>query len=215
MSQKNSFLNLLKKYQVIAIIRTQQMELSRKIARATAAGGINLIEIPWNDDWAASLIEKLRSELPECTIGTGTLLNLDHVQQALVAGAQFLFSPKVDIELIKATAEQDIPFIPGALSPTEILAAWQAGASVVKVYPIQAVGGVSYIEILKGPLGHIPLIPTGGVTVENAKDFLAAGAIAVGLAGDLFPKAVVEAGDWGAITQRVCTLTKRLPTPAP
>jgi 2-dehydro-3-deoxyphosphogluconate aldolase / (4S)-4-hydroxy-2-oxoglutarate aldolase len=143
------------------------------------------------------------------------LLNSDHIHQALASGAQFLFSPKVDIELIKATADENVPFIPGALSPTEILSAWEAGAKVVKVYPIQAVGGVSYIEILKGPLGQIPLIPTGGVSVENAKDFLLAGAIAVGLAGDLFPKKLVEVGDWESITQRVRTLMQRIATPAP
>jgi 2-dehydro-3-deoxyphosphogluconate aldolase/(4S)-4-hydroxy-2-oxoglutarate aldolase len=105
-----------------------------------------------------------------------------------------------------------VPIVPGALSPTEIVTAWKAGASSVKVFPIQAVGGASYIKALQGPLGHIPLIPTGGVTLENAKEFIAAGAIAVGLSGELFPKPLIVAEDWEAIAQRAKTLKEHLAT---
>ena len=102
--------------------------------------------------------------------------------------------------------------VPGAFSPTEIMAAWEAGATCVKVFPISGLGGAAYLKSLQGPLSGIPLIPTGGVTLENAKVFIDAGAIAVGLAGDLFPKHLVANRDWGAICQIARTLTQNLTT---
>ena len=180
------------------------------MAKAVAAGGMQLIEITWNSDRAPDLISQLRSELPTCRIGTGTLLNLQQLREAIACGAQFLFTPHVDPVLIQAAVDRDIPVIPGALSPTEIVTAWQAGASCVKVFPIQAVGGASYIKSLQGPLGEIPLIPTGGVTLENAPEFIQAGAIAVGLAGDLFPKQLLAAGNWEAIAQKARNLIPKL-----
>lgn len=180
------------------------------MAKAVAAGGLRLIEITWNSDRAPELIGQLRSELPACTIGAGTLLDLDQTQRAIATGAQFLFTPHVDPVLIQIAAQAGVPIIPGALSPTEIVMAWQAGASSVKVFPIQAVGGTRYIQSLQGPLGHIPLIPTGGVTLENAEEFIVAGAIGVGLAGSLFPKRDLETENWLAITERAQMLRQRL-----
>ena len=205
-----SWLTLLRQHRSIAVIRASQLSLGRQMAQAVAAGGMPLIEITWNTDRAPELISQLRLELPHCTIGTGTLLNLVQLQQAIDAGAQFLFTPHVDPALIAAAVDAAVPMVPGALSPTEIVTAWNAGASCVKVFPIEAVGGASYIKSLQGPLGQIPLIPTGGVTLENAKSFIAAGAIALGLSGDLFPKALIGAGDWEAIAQRAKTLQQQL-----
>lgn len=202
-NQSISWLELLRKYRVIAVIRSQNTDIALSIAKAVAKGGINLIEITWNSHQPAKLISQLRSQLPSCTIGTGTILTVEQLQQAIACGAEFCFTPHVNLELIQAAKEYHIPIVPGALSPTEIVTAWQAGASCVKVFPIQAVGGVSYIKSLQGPLGEIPLIPTGGVTIENASQFIAAGAIAVGLSGDLFPQSLVQARDWDAIAQRV------------
>jgi len=204
------WLTLLRQHRAIAVIRSSQVSLGHQMAQAVAVGGMSLIEITWNSDRASELISKLRRELPTCLIGTGTLLNLDQLQQAVDAGAQFLFTPHVDLSLIAAAVEAGVPVIPGALSPTEIVTAWKAGASCVKVFPIEAVGGANYLKCLQGPLGQIPLIPTGGVTLENAKEFIAAGAIAVGLSGDLFPKALIAAGDWEAIAQRAKTIRQRL-----
>lgn len=204
------WLTLLRQHRAIAVIRSSQVSLGHQMAQAVAVGGMSLIEITWNSDRASELISKLRRELPTCLIGTGTLLNLDQLQQAVDAGAQFLFTPHVDLSLIAAAVEAGVPVIPGALSPTEIVTAWKAGASCVKVFPIEAVGGANYLKCLQGPLGQIPLIPTGGVTLENAKEFIAAGAIAVGLSGDLFPKALIAAGDWEAIAQRAKTIKQLL-----
>lgn len=207
-----SWLNLVQRTKAIAVIRASQIEQGRQMAKAVAAGGIQMIEITWNSEGAAELIGQLRSELPACTIGTGTLLNLDQVRTALAAGAQFLFTPHVDPPMIQAAAQRGVPIVPGALSPTEIVTAWLAGASCVKVFPVQALGGASYIKSLQGPLGQIPLIPTGGVTLENAKEFLAAGAIAVGLSGQLFPQHLVASGNWEAIAQLAITLMQQLAT---
>lgn len=205
-----SWLKLLQQHPSIAVIRASQREQGYRQAKAVAAGGMRLIEITWNSDRAAELISQLRQEFPHLTIGTGTLLTLADLQTAITAGSQFLFTPHTDPVLIQAAIAADIPIIPGALSPTEIVNAWQAGATAVKVFPISAVGGAGYLKSLQGPLGQIPLIPTGGVTIENAKEFLEAGAVAVGLAGDLFPKSLVDTQNWEAIASRTQTFIQTL-----
>ncbi len=204
------WLSQLKQHRAIAVVRATDWQVGQQMAQAVATGGMKLIEVTWNSDRAASLIARLRSELPDCLIGTGTLLNRDHVQAAIAAGAQFLFTPHVDIGLIQLALDREVPIVPGALSPTEIVTAWQAGASSVKVFPVQSLGGPEYIRNLQGPLGQIPLIPTGGVTIANAKAFLEAGAIAVGLAGHLFPRSAVLAGDWEAIAAQARQLRQQL-----
>ena len=208
----SSWLTVLQQTRTIAVIRAAKIDQGRQMAQAVAAGKMQLIEITWNSDRPAELIEQLRTELPNCIIGTGTLLTLDQQKEALAAGAQFLFTPHVDRVMIGAARDRGIPIIPGALTPTEIVTAWQAGASCVKVFPVAAVGGASYIKSLQAPLGNIPLIPTGGVTLENAKEFIAAGAIAVGLSGQLFPPQLVESGNWEAIAQLSQNLIQQLAT---
>ncbi len=180
------------------------------MAIAIASGGMQLIEITWNSSRAGELITQLRSELPGCIIGTGTLFNVQQLQEAIASGAQFLFTPHVDSAMIQAAVEKNVPIIPGALTPTEIVTAWSQGATCVKVFPVQAVGGAEYIKSLQGPLSQIPLIPTGGVTLENAKEFLQAGAIAVGLSGELFPKNLVTEGNWEAIASGARKLMRQL-----
>ncbi|MEL6164830.1 MAG: bifunctional 4-hydroxy-2-oxoglutarate aldolase/2-dehydro-3-deoxy-phosphogluconate aldolase [Cyanobacteria bacterium J06628_3] len=204
------WLTLLTKYRVIAVIRAQKKNLARKMALAVASAGIRLIEITWNTPQAAELIKQLGEELPDCVVGTGTLLNLKQMQQAVHAGAEFLFTPHVDQAVIQAAVRQNIPVIPGALTPTEVVTAWNQGATCIKVFPVQAVGGAGYIKSLQGPLGHIPLIPTGGVTVDNAAEFLEAGAIAIGLGSDLFPKHLVISEDWDSITRRAEILLQKI-----
>jgi 2-dehydro-3-deoxyphosphogluconate aldolase/(4S)-4-hydroxy-2-oxoglutarate aldolase len=201
---------LLRKNRVIAVIRSSELELGLAMAKAVAKGGIKIIEITWNSHQPAELIKTLIAQLPDCTIGTGTILTLQDLEQAIAAGVQFVFCPHVNVELVEAAIGAGIPIIPGTLSPTEIVAAWQAGASCVKVFPIQAVGGVDYIKSLQGPLGEIPLIPTGGVTLNNAKDFITAGAIAVGLSGELFPRALLKQQDWQAISDNAKNLLTSL-----
>ena len=208
----SSWLSVLQQTRAIAVIRTAKIEQGRQMALSVAAGKMQLIEITWNSDRPAELIEQLRTQLPECIIGAGTLLTLNQQKEALAAGAQFLFTPHVDRVMIELARDRGIPIIPGALTPTEIVTAWQAGASCVKVFPVATVGGVSYVKSLQAPLGQIPLIPTGGVTLENAKEFIAAGAIAVGLSGQLFPPQLVESGNWEAIASLAQNLIQQLAT---
>lgn len=205
-----NWLSSLQKNKIIAVVRSSRKDLALQMAKAVANGGIKLIEITWNSDRPEEVISQLRTELPGCTIGTGTLLNLEQQERAIASGSQFLFTPHTDVTMIGVAEKNDIPIIPGALSPTEIVAAWNAGASCIKVFPVQSMGGASYIKSLQAPLGHIPLIPTGGVTVDNAKGFLLAGAIAIGLSRELFPQELVAVGNWNAIANRCQTLLQQL-----
>ena len=205
-----SWLAVVGQQRVVAVVRSSQFEQGIQMAKAVAAGGIRLIEVTWNSDRAPDVIAQLRQELPDCWIGAGTLLTVAQQQQAIAAGAQFLFTPHVDIGMIKTAAEQEIPLVAGALSPTEIVQAWQAGAASVKVFPIEIMGGVAYIQALRAPLGNIPLIPTGGITIDNTPAFLQAGAIAVGLSSDLFPQAALLQGNWDAIALRTQSLVQRV-----
>ncbi len=204
------WLNLLKQHRVIAVIRTESVAAGLAMAKAAATGGIRLIEVTWNSTQPAALVEALRTELPHCIIGCGTMLNRAHIKDAIAAGAQYGFMPHVDEALIGYGRDQGWPIHPGALTPTEMMTAWNAGASGVKVFPVAAMGGCAYIRSLQGPLSHIPLIPTGGVTLENAKHFLTAGAIAVGLSGELFPQSAVAQQNWGEITGRAQQLIQSI-----
>lgn len=206
----NSWLNLLQQHRIIAVVRADNAVIAREIALAAAAGGIKLIEIAWNTDRAESLIPKLQQELPDCKIGAGTVLDIDSAERAIACGCSFLFTPHTNLDLISKGLENNVPVIAGALTPTEILTAWQAGASAVKVFPIKVVGGVDYLKCLQPILCDIPLIPTGGVTIQNAAQFLAAGAIAVGISSDLFSAEVIAENDWTTIIARSQMLIKKV-----
>lgn len=198
-------------HRLIAVIRSPQLEIGLAMAHAVAEGGIKIIEIAWNSDRPEKLVSLLRRELPDCIIGVGTILDNQQLQKAIASGTQFIFCPHLNPSLLTTAVEEyHIPLIPGALSPTEIVTAWQLGASAVKVFPIQAIGGAKYIKSLQGPLGHISLIPTGGITLENALEMLSAGAIAVGLSSQLFPQSLVQAEDWQAIAGRAEALLTSL-----
>jgi 2-dehydro-3-deoxyphosphogluconate aldolase / (4S)-4-hydroxy-2-oxoglutarate aldolase len=203
---QGNWLEFVRSHQIIAVIRATDWRIGRKMAQAVADGGIKLIEITTNSDRPWELIAQLRAELPHCSIGVGTVLSLADVRNAISCGAEYIFTPHVDRDIIAAATKAGIPIVPGALSPTEIITAWHSGATAIKVFPIQAVGGASYLKVLQGPIGHIPLIPTGGVTIANAGDLLAAGAVAVGLAGALFPPAEIARSDWDIIRDRAANL---------
>lgn len=204
------WLALLKQHRAIAVIRAPTFATGIAMAEAVAAGGFRLLEVTWNSHRPADLLRQLRQSLPpDCVVGAGTVLSCEALQAAVAAGARFCFSPHTDAALIQSARAQGIPMIPGALTPTEIAQAWQLGASSVKVFPAQALGGVAYIRHLQGPLGHIPLVPTGGVTVENGPALLAAGAAAIGLSSSLFPKSLIANQNWDAIEQRSRQLLQR------
>ncbi|MEO1799934.1 MAG: bifunctional 4-hydroxy-2-oxoglutarate aldolase/2-dehydro-3-deoxy-phosphogluconate aldolase [Cyanobacteria bacterium J06629_2] len=205
------WLKLLQSHKAIAVIRCNNFDLAYKMALAVAQGGMNLIEITWNCDRPEQLISRLRAELPDCTIGTGTILSVEQLDSAARAGAQFAFSPCFDRQLLEiARSRYDLPFIPGIFTPTEAVTAWQHGAKAVKVFPIKSLGGAEYIRCLQGPLSQIPLIPTGGVTVNNAPQMIDAGAIAVGISSNLFPPRAIANQQWLSITNRTKNMLEQL-----
>jgi 2-dehydro-3-deoxyphosphogluconate aldolase / (4S)-4-hydroxy-2-oxoglutarate aldolase len=206
----SSWSSLLMQNRAIAVIRAPDFELGLSMARCVAAAGLKIIEITWNSDRPAPLLAKLREELPDCILGSGTIITPDQLIESVSAGAQFIFSPHSDRLLIDQANRLEIPIVPGALTPTEIVQAWQAGASSVKVFPINAMGGASYLRSLRAPLDGIPLIPTGGVTVENSVELLQSGAIAVGLSSELFTAKLVRDRDWKALSDRTTVLMNRL-----
>ena len=206
----DSWLSILRREKVIAVIRSPRFDLGLAMAEAVSKGGISLIEITWNSDQPQDLIAELRVRIPHCLIGAGTILNGEQLQEAIASGAQFIFSPHFDPKLLTAAIRHQIPYVPGVLSPTEIITAWQAGASALKVFPIKAMGGSEYLKSLKSPLGEIPLIPTGGVTLDNAAEMISAGAIAVGLSGSLFPKETIQNQNWTQIIEQAQQLKNKI-----
>lgn len=172
------------------------------MAAAAIAGGLSYLEVTWTSDRPGVLVERLRRSFPQVQIGAGTLMTREAVAEAIAAGAQFLFSPHWDLSLLEMAIAAGVPMIPGALTPTEIIQAWQAGATAVKVFPISAVGGVQYVRSLQIPLAGIPLIPTGGVSQETAPGFFEAGAVAVGVSTGLFAPADIAAENWQEIEAR-------------
>jgi 2-dehydro-3-deoxyphosphogluconate aldolase/(4S)-4-hydroxy-2-oxoglutarate aldolase len=167
---------------IIAIGRRFEASRVLDVGEALAQGGVRAFEVTLDSPGAyesiAALAERFSDE--ELLVGAGTVMDRDSAERALEAGAKFLVMPHTDPDLVSWAAEQGVPAFPGALSPTEIVRAWAAGAAAVKLFPASAVGP-AFVRELSGPLPHIPLVPTGGVTVETAPAFIAAGAIAVGL----------------------------------
>ena len=204
------WLQQIKQDRIIAVIRCESFEDSIQLADAAIAAGLRQIEITSTSADFPRAIASLREGYPTCTIGTGTVVDARVGREAIAAGAQFIFSPYCTAEVMELALNHDIAMVPGALTPTEIGGAWRAGATAVKVFPIQSVGGAQYLKALRGPMGHIPLIPTGGVSCDNARSFFAAGAIAIGLATDLFPKDLVRARDWQGIQHRICQFLGQL-----
>jgi 2-dehydro-3-deoxyphosphogluconate aldolase/(4S)-4-hydroxy-2-oxoglutarate aldolase len=191
---------------LVAIGRNLETTLVPAIGEALRAGGIRAFEITLNNASAFTAIAALRQRFDprDLLIGAGTVLDVEHAQRAVEAGAQFLVMPHLDVALVEWAVARNIPAFPGALTPTEILAAWRAGAAAVKLFPATAVGP-AFVRELRGPLPEIPLIPTGGVTLETAPTFLAAGALAVGMASWL-----TGGGDPDVIRERAIAITAAL-----
>ena len=206
----NKWLEIIRQYRLIAVIRSNSLTQGIKMASSVAQAGVKLIEITWGSKEPLALVEALRKELPDCYIGVGTIMSIDNLKMAIDAGGQFAFSPHLDFQLIDVAHQNGIPFIPGALSPTEIISALNHGAKTVKVFPIKSMGGVDYLKSILAPTPDLALIPTGGVTTDNAIDFIQAGAIGVGLSTDLFLQELILQQDWQAITKRAKKIQSQL-----
>ena len=171
---------------VVAIGRRISPEAARELADALASGGVLAFELTLNDPEADALraIESAAAVAPDLglEIGAGTVLSLDAAGRAVDAGATFLVMPHLDLEIVSWAAGRGIPTLPGCATPSEVLAGWRAGAAAIKVFPASSLGP-SFVRELRGPFPSIPLVPTGGVTLESVAAFVAAGAVAVGLGG--------------------------------
>ncbi len=171
---------------IIPVVRAASAREARMAAAAVIEGGISIVEITMTVPGALEVIRELtKASSSQLLIGAGTVMNENAARQCLDAGAQFLVSPGLNLAVVKLAAREGRLMIAGALTPTEIMAAWEAGSDFVKVFPCGQVGGAKYIQALRGPFPQIPLIPTGGVNLDTAAAFIEAGAAALGVGGEL------------------------------
>jgi 2-dehydro-3-deoxyphosphogluconate aldolase / (4S)-4-hydroxy-2-oxoglutarate aldolase len=180
---------------LVPVIRASSPDEARFAADAIYEGGISVAEITMTVPGALEVISDLARNVPGVLIGAGTVLNAESARRCLDAGAQFLVSPGLHLKTVEHAVHHKVLIIAGALTPTEIMAAWEAGADFVKVFPCSNVGGPSYLRALKGPFPDIPLVPTGGVNLETAQEFLRAGAAALGVGGELILKDALKTRD--------------------
>jgi len=187
---------------VVPVIRVSSAEEALEVAKAIKEGGITVIEVTMTVPGAMEVIKEVSQKFgKEVLLGAGTILDPETARMALLNGARFLVTPTLNLEVIKMSNRYSGVVIPGALTPTEILTAWEAGADLVKVFPIAQVGGPAYVRALQGPLPHIPLVPTGGVNLQNAGEFIKAGAAAIAAGGELVDKKAVAAKKYSVVVE--------------
>jgi 2-dehydro-3-deoxyphosphogluconate aldolase/(4S)-4-hydroxy-2-oxoglutarate aldolase len=185
---------------IVAIVRLERYDRAIEITRALLEGGISAVEFTLTGAGAYAAITATRAALGDAAqIGVGTVLNVDMAEAAISAGAQFVVTPTTSPAVIRACVARNTPILSGALTPTEALTAHDAGATMVKLFPARF-GGPQYLRDILAPLPFLRIVPTGGVGVENARAYIDAGAVAVGIGGSLITAQVVAQSDWGRIT---------------
>ncbi len=200
---KTEVLRRIRDMGLIPVVRAESADQAMHAVAALMAGGLDVLEVTMTVPGAVEVIQALAEESGDKTlIGAGTVLDPETAQACIEAGARFIVSPALNEETIKLCRDQDVAIFPGALTPTEVVRAWQAGADAVKVFPAGAVGGASYLKALKAPLPQIELIPTGGVSLKTAADFIKAGAMALGVGADLVDPQALRDRNSVLITER-------------
>lgn len=188
---------------IIPVVRAQSADEAMKAIDAIREGGISILEITMTVPGAVGVIEQVSARCgADAVVGAGTVLDGETARACILAGARFVVSPSLNVETIEVCRRYGIAVMPGALTPTEVVQAWSAGADFVKVFPAGAVGGASYIKSLKAPLPQIELVPTGGVSLKTAADFIKAGASALGVGADLVDVKAIREGRQSVITER-------------
>ena len=188
---------------IVPVVRAQSAEEAIQAIEAIRAGGVDILEITMTVPGAVRLIEEVTHRFgQEALVGAGTVLDPETARACMLAGAQFVVSPALNLATIACCQRYGVPVFPGALTPTEVVTAWQAGADMVKVFPCSALGGASYIRALKAPLPQVELIPTGGVNLETAADFIKAGSAALGVGADLVDLKALREGRASLLTER-------------
>ena len=199
---REEVLQQIRKVALVPVLRATSAELAIKAAAAIEAGGVSLLEVTMTVPGAIDVISAvIKSSQGRVVVGAGTVLDPETARACIIAGARFVVSPALNLRTIEVCRRYSIAVIPGALTPTEIVTAWEAGADIVKVFPCGSLGGPKYLAALKGPLPQIELIPTGGVSLSNAADFLAAGACALGVGSDLVDSSALAKGNLDVITE--------------
>jgi 2-dehydro-3-deoxyphosphogluconate aldolase/(4S)-4-hydroxy-2-oxoglutarate aldolase len=185
---------------VVPVVRASSPAEALLAAQAVCDGGIPIVEITMTVPGAIDVIRELRkSGVSDALIGAGTVLDVETARRCLEAGAEFLVSPGLNVATVEFAVREGVLIMAGALTPTEVITAWNAGADFVKVFPCGQVGGAKYIKALKGPLPQIPLVPTGGVNLNTAAEFIEAGAAALGIGGELVEGEALKSGNTAAI----------------
>ena len=196
---------------LIPVIRVSSAKEAIDVADAIKEGGVTLIEITMSVQGAIDAIKELTQKYKdEIIMGAGTILDAETGRAALLAGAQFIVSPTLNLDLVQLAHRYSAVVIPGAMTPTEILTAWNAGADMVKVFPAAQLGGPEYLKALRGPLPQILLVPTGGVNLQNAGAFVKAGATALGVGGELVDKKAVKEKKFNIITENTRAFLKAI-----
>ncbi|HWR13390.1 MAG TPA: bifunctional 4-hydroxy-2-oxoglutarate aldolase/2-dehydro-3-deoxy-phosphogluconate aldolase [Terriglobales bacterium] len=187
---------------IVPVVRAASAAQGMKAAEAVCAGGIPIVEMTMTVPGAIDLIAQLSKSMgSEVLVGAGTVIDADTAQRCLDAGAQFLVSPGFDLETVKLANRKGILIMAGGLTPTEVITAWKAGSDFVKIFPCGTVGGAKYIKALKAPLPQVPMVPTGGVNLTTAADFIQAGSAALGVGGELVSAAALASGNTAEITE--------------
>jgi 2-dehydro-3-deoxyphosphogluconate aldolase / (4S)-4-hydroxy-2-oxoglutarate aldolase len=179
---------------VVPVVRASSAAEALLAARAVCDGGIPIVEITMTVPGAIEVIRELRKSASGVLIGAGTVLDVETARRCIDAGAEFLVSPGLDIPTVEFATHAGILMLAGALTPTEVITAWNAGSDLVKIFPCGQVGGAKYIKALKGPLPQVPLVPTGGVNLNTAADLIEAGAAALGVGGELVQSEALRSG---------------------
>jgi 2-dehydro-3-deoxyphosphogluconate aldolase/(4S)-4-hydroxy-2-oxoglutarate aldolase len=200
--EKAAVLERIRSVGIIPVIRARSADVAARAIDAIRAGGVSVIEITMTVPGAVALIREVARRVDDAVIGAGTVLDPEGARACVEAGARFVVSPALDLPTVGACRDAGIAVIPGALTPTEVLTAWRAGADLVKVFPAGAVGGPVYLKSLKAPLPQIDLVPTGGVNLKTAGDFIRAGAAALGVGADLVDLAALRRGEPEVLTAR-------------
>src|SRR3954451_10221435 len=200
--QKNAILGSIIDIGVVPVVRTSSAESAVKAIEAVYRGGIRAAEITMTVPGAIKALEKLADMFGDkIVLGAGTVLDPETARACMLAGAQFFVTPSLKLSTIEMVKRYSKVICAGALTPTEVLTAWEAGADVVKVFPANSLGGPKYIKALKGPLPHIEMIPTGGVNLETAGEFLKAGACAVAVGGELVDAKLIRENRYDRIEE--------------
>lgn len=185
---------------LVPVLRAETEEQALALAGAIAAGGVTVLEVTMTVPGAVRVMARLAKERPDILIGAGTVLDPETARICMLEGAQFVVSPALNVKTVEMCQRYDVAVLPGALTPTEVVTAWQAGADVIKVFPASAMGGAKYLKSLKAPLPQVEMIPTGGVSLGSAREFLEAGAFALGVGADLVDTKAIAAGQADTIT---------------